>query len=175
MIHIITILSGLELAACPEWLAFIAKATLFRMLLAVQYYRRTWVKTHVLLLDSCNCWGNGNKGLERLHVLSCDSFFRELCAETLCIEQGVVLSGRFAEWKVRWTSRVLWMAVVSQSSENLGKARAPTIGSNTQFPKYRRGRTNLFFTLFFFTSMGHKLCVTVHQLNQILSSQTCTR
>ena len=34
----------------------------------------------------------------------------------LCIEQGVVLSCRFAESKVRWTSRVLWMAVVSQSS-----------------------------------------------------------
>ena len=39
--------------------------------------------------------------------------------ETLRIEQGVVRSCRFAEWKVRWTSRVLWMAVVSQSSENL--------------------------------------------------------
>ena len=38
--------------------------------------------------------------------------------ETLCIEQGVVLSCRFAEWTVRWTSRVLWMAVGSQSSEN---------------------------------------------------------
>ena len=38
--------------------------------------------------------------------------------ETLCIEQGVVLSCRSAEWKVRWASRVLWMAVVSQSSEN---------------------------------------------------------
>ena len=38
--------------------------------------------------------------------------------ETLCIEQGVVISCRFAEWTVRWTSRVLWMAVVSQSSEN---------------------------------------------------------
>ena len=36
--------------------------------------------------------------------------------ETLCIEQGVLLSCRFAESKVRWTSRVLWMAVVSQSS-----------------------------------------------------------
>ena len=36
--------------------------------------------------------------------------------ETLCIEQGVVLSCRFAESKVRWTFRVLWMAVVSQSS-----------------------------------------------------------
>ena len=36
--------------------------------------------------------------------------------ETLCIEQGVVLSCRFAESKVRWTSCVLWMAVVSQSS-----------------------------------------------------------
>ena len=31
--------------------------------------------------------------------------------ETLCIEQGVVLSCRFAESKVRWISRVLWMAV----------------------------------------------------------------
>ena len=39
--------------------------------------------------------------------------------ETLCIEQEVVLSCRFAEWKVRWTSRVLWMAVISQSSENI--------------------------------------------------------
>ena len=37
---------------------------------------------------------------------------------TLCIEQGVVLPCRFAEWTVRWTSRVLWMAVESQSSEN---------------------------------------------------------
>ena len=36
--------------------------------------------------------------------------------ETLCIEQGMVLSCRFAESKVRWTSPVLWMAVVSQSS-----------------------------------------------------------
>ena len=36
--------------------------------------------------------------------------------ETMCIEQGVVLSCRFAESKVRWISRVLWMAVVGQSS-----------------------------------------------------------
>ena len=39
-------------------------------------------------------------------------------AENLCIEQGVVLSRRFAESKVRWTYHVLWMAVVSQSNEN---------------------------------------------------------
>ena len=45
--------------------------------------------------------------------------------ETLCIEQGVVLSRRFAEWKVRWTSRVLWMAVVSQSSENSSRQEKP--------------------------------------------------
>ena len=38
--------------------------------------------------------------------------------ETPCIEQGVVLSCRFAKWTVQWTSRVRWMAVVSQSSEN---------------------------------------------------------
>ena len=44
--------------------------------------------------------------------------------ETLCIEQGVVLSCWFAEWKVRWTSRVLWMAVVSQSSvKSVGRKR----------------------------------------------------
>ena len=28
--------------------------------------------------------------------------------ETLCIEQGVVLSCRFAKWKVRRAPRVLW-------------------------------------------------------------------
>ena len=50
--------------------------------------------------------------------------------ETLCIEQGVVLSCRFAESKVRWTSRVLWMAVVSQSSKVGGIARAPVWGAN---------------------------------------------
>ena len=38
--------------------------------------------------------------------------------ETLCIVQGAVLYCRFAEWMVRCTSRVLWMAVVGQSSEN---------------------------------------------------------
>ena len=36
--------------------------------------------------------------------------------EPLCIEQGVVLSCRCAQSKVRWISRVLWMAVVGQSS-----------------------------------------------------------
>ena len=43
--------------------------------------------------------------------------------ETLCIEQGVVLSCRFAEWKVRRAPRVLRMAVVSQSSVKFGKKR----------------------------------------------------
>ena len=38
--------------------------------------------------------------------------------ERMCIEQGVMLSSRFAEWKVLWISRVLWMAGLglSQSS-----------------------------------------------------------
>ena len=36
--------------------------------------------------------------------------------DTLSTEQGVVLSCRFGESKVRWTSRILWVAVVSQSS-----------------------------------------------------------
>ena len=38
--------------------------------------------------------------------------------ETLCTEQGVMLSCRLAKWKVRWTSRALWMAVVSLSNDN---------------------------------------------------------
>ena len=38
--------------------------------------------------------------------------------ETLCIEQGVVLSCRFAESTVRWTSGVLLLAVVNQLREN---------------------------------------------------------
>ena len=42
--------------------------------------------------------------------------------ETLCIEQGVVLSCRFAESKVRWTSRVLRrMVIVSQSCVKSGR------------------------------------------------------
>ena len=43
--------------------------------------------------------------------------------ETLCIEQGVVLSCRFVEWKVRRAPRVLRMAVVSQSSVKFGNKR----------------------------------------------------
>ena len=48
--------------------------------------------------------------------------------ETLFIEQGVVLSCTFADWKVRMTSRVLSKAVVSPSSENSnrGITQAPT-------------------------------------------------
>ena len=41
--------------------------------------------------------------------------------ETLCIGQGVVLSFRFAERKVRRAPRVLRMAVMSQSSVKFGK------------------------------------------------------
>ena len=49
--------------------------------------------------------------------------------ETPCIEQGVVLSCRFAEWKVRRAPRVLRMAVVSQSSVKLGKKRVFLVGT----------------------------------------------
>ena len=49
--------------------------------------------------------------------------------ETLCIEQGVVLSCRFAEWKVRCAPRVLWMAVVSQSSGMFGKKCVFLVGT----------------------------------------------
>ena len=49
--------------------------------------------------------------------------------ETLCIEQGVVLSCRFAEWKVRRAPRVLRMAVVSQSSVKFGKKRVFRVGT----------------------------------------------
>ena len=49
--------------------------------------------------------------------------------ETLCIEQGVVLSFRFAERKVRRAPRVLRMAVVSQSSVEFGKKRVLLVGA----------------------------------------------
>ena len=48
--------------------------------------------------------------------------------ETLCIQQGVVLSCRFAESKVRWTSRVLWIAVVSQSSVKSSRRNSASSG-----------------------------------------------
>ena len=49
--------------------------------------------------------------------------------ETLFIEQEVVLSCRFAEWKVRRAPRVLRMAVVSQSSVKFGKKRVFLVGT----------------------------------------------
>ena len=49
--------------------------------------------------------------------------------ETLCIEQGVVLSCRFVEWKVRRAPHVLRMAVLSQSSVKLGKKRVFLVGT----------------------------------------------
>ena len=49
--------------------------------------------------------------------------------KTPCIEQGVVLSCRFAEWKVRRAPRVLRMAVVSQSSVKFGKKRVFLVGT----------------------------------------------
>ena len=49
--------------------------------------------------------------------------------DTLCIEQGVVLSFRFAERKVRRAPRVLRMAVVSQSSVKFGKKLVLLVGA----------------------------------------------
>ena len=49
--------------------------------------------------------------------------------ETLCIEQGVVLSFRFVERKVRRAPRVLRMAVVSQSSVKFGKKHVLLVGA----------------------------------------------
>ena len=49
--------------------------------------------------------------------------------ETLCIEQGVVLSFRFAERKVRRAPGVLRVAVVSQSSVKFGKKRVLLVGA----------------------------------------------
>ena len=49
--------------------------------------------------------------------------------ETLCIEQGVVLSFRFAKRKVRRAPRVLRMAVVSQSNVKFGKKRVLIVGA----------------------------------------------
>ena len=50
--------------------------------------------------------------------------------ETLCIAQGVVLSFRFAERKVRRAPRVLRMAVVSRSSVKFGKKRVLFVGAS---------------------------------------------
>ena len=54
---------------------------------------------------------------------------RDEFPETPCIEQGVVLSCRFAEWKLRLAPRVLRMAVVSQSSFKFGKKRVFLVGT----------------------------------------------
>ena len=58
--------------------------------------------------------------------------------ETLCIEQGVVLSCRFAESKVRRAPCVLWMAVASQSSVKFGKKRVFLVGTNNFISNCRR-------------------------------------
>ena len=47
----------------------------------------------------------------------------------LCFEQGVVLSFRFAERKVRRAPGVLRMAVVSQSSVKFSKKRVFLVGT----------------------------------------------
>ena len=49
--------------------------------------------------------------------------------EPLCIKQGVVLSCRFAVWKVRRAPRVLRMVVVSQSSVKFGKKPVFLLGT----------------------------------------------
>ena len=49
--------------------------------------------------------------------------------ETLCMEYGVVLSCRFAEWKARRTPPVLRMAVGSLSSVKFGKKRVFLVGT----------------------------------------------
>ena len=49
--------------------------------------------------------------------------------KTLCIEQGVVLSRRFAQWKVRSAPLVLRMAVVRQSSVKFGKKPVFLVGT----------------------------------------------
>ena len=54
---------------------------------------------------------------------------RDEFPETLCIQQGVVLSFRFAERKVRRAPRVLRMSVVSQSSVKFGKKRVLLVGA----------------------------------------------
>ena len=78
--------------------------------------------------------------------------------ETLCIEQGVVLSCRFAEWRVRWTSRVLWMAVVSQSSENSSRQE------NRELPCREQHTLSILALIFAKTSddcAGHCSCAAV--------------
>ena len=61
---------------------------------------------------------------------------RDEFPETLCIEQGVVLSCRFAQWKVRRAPGVARMAGVSQSSVKLGKKRVFLVGTYGTFEKF---------------------------------------
>ena len=61
--------------------------------------------------------------------------------KTLHIEQGVELSCRFVEWTVRWTSRVLWMASVTQSSENSSRQE------NRELPCREQHTLPLFFSI----------------------------
>ena len=65
--------------------------------------------------------------------------------ETLCIEQGVVLSCRFAESKVRWSSCVLWMAVVSQSCVKSSRRNSASsgVGSEPVLTNHRRSPTTI--------------------------------
>ena len=83
----------------------------------------------------------------------CFSNLRGEFPETLCIEQTVVLFCRFAGSKVRWTSRVLWMAVVSQSSVKSSQrnSASSTVGANPFLKNHRRSR-NHYFELFLFAT-----------------------
>ena len=67
--------------------------------------------------------------------------------ETLCIEQGVewcFLACLPSHRKVQWTSRVLWMAVVSQSSENSSRQEKRELPCREQhtIPEIRYCSTN---------------------------------
>ena len=70
-----------------------------------------------------------------LEVATSAVLVMKLVVPTLCIEQRVVLSCRFAEWKVQRAPRVLRMAVVSQSNVKFGGKHMLLVGTtnfNTQ-------------------------------------------
>ena len=71
--------------------------------------------------------------------------------ETLCIEQGVVLSFRFAERKVRRAPRVLRVAVVSQSSVKFGKKRVLLVGATNFMTITAKVATSKFLLFINFT------------------------
>ena len=88
----------------------------------------TTVQQHVRQRDT-NAAACTTKRHKHEQGLSWRAVYKWCFSGTLCIEQGVVLSSRFAKWTVRRAPRVLRMAVVSQSRVKFGRKRVFLVGT----------------------------------------------